>query len=340
MISSIMLAMMNDNVDPKRQALRNEYTARINCVIDYIESNIDQQLSLDVLATVAGFSPYHFHRIFKALMGETLNNFIHRIRLEKAAILLSANPQHTITEIAFDCGFSSSSQFARAFKTFHQMSASEWRRQPSSNNSKIDQQKSKNKQMKGKIIQDVILTSFYIDQETNHLTWRLIMTGSTDVQVVVKNIPDMEVAYVRHIGPYKGDSELFSRLFERLFKWAGPRELLKFPETQVLTIYHDDPKITDETRLRTSACITVPVGTVGDGDVGIMSVKGGKYAFARFELEADKYEKAWDAVMGGWLPESGFQPDDRLCFELYHNDPNEHPEHKHIVDICIPVKPL
>lgn len=59
-----------------------------------------------------------------------------------------------------------------------------------------------------------------------------------------------------------------------------------------------------------------------------------------FEIDADGYETAWNAIYGGWLPESGYQPADGPCFEMCLNNPKEHPQHKHIVDICIPVKPL
>ena len=161
-----------------------------------------------------------------------------------------------------------------------------------------------------------------------------------DVHIEVKDMPDLYVAYARHIGPYKGDSELFEGLFSKLMTWAGPRGLLRFPETQVLAVYHDDPDITAEEKLRVSACITVPKDTQPEGEIGTMTVAGGSFVVARFELAADEYEEAWKLVMGGWMPESGYQPDDRLCYELYHNDPEQHPEKKHIVDICIPVKPL
>jgi AraC family transcriptional regulator len=87
-------------------------------------------------------------------------------------------------------------------------------------------------------------------------------------------------------------------------------------------------------------CISVSKDTEVEGEVGKMTIPGGKYAMAHFEISENEYEDAWNAVYGNWLPESGFQPDDRPCFELYLNDPKEHPEHKHIVDICIPVKPL
>ena len=111
-------------VDNKKY-LRNEYISRINRVIDYIEKNIDKDLSLEKLAKVANFSRFHFHRIFRVMTGETLNQFIQRIRVEKAASQLISNPKKSITEIAFDCGFSGSAPFARSFKEYLNMSASQ-----------------------------------------------------------------------------------------------------------------------------------------------------------------------------------------------------------------------
>ena len=71
-----------------------------------------------------------------------------------------------------------------------------------------------------------------------------------------------------------------------------------------------------------------------------MTIPGGKFAVARFEIVSEEFEEAWNMLMGGWMPESGYQPDDRLCYELSHNNPKEHPEGKYVVDICLPVKPL
>lgn len=330
----------DDNQSDKEKFLKDEYISRINRVIDYIESNIDKDLSLEKLASVANFSRFHFHRIFRAIMGETLNRYIQRIRIERAALQLINNPKKTITEIAFDCGFSGSAPFARAFKDFFKMSASQWRLKGNpyeSNMGKID---SKDGKAISKIRQDFEVSSYYIDSVNQNRIWRITMVKKPDFNVEIKDMPELNVAYVRHIGPYKGNNELFEELFNRLMGWAGPRDLLRFPETQVLAVYHDDPKVTDEARLRTSVCITVPKNTPVDGEVGYMTVPGGKYATARFELTSDEYEEAWDAVFGVWLPTSGYQPDDRPCYELYHNDPKEHPENKTIVDIVVPVKPL
>lgn len=117
-----------DKENPNREYLLEEYRFRINRVIDYIDQNIDRSLTLDELAKVANFSKYHFNRIFHSLIGEALFQFIQRLRIEKAAFLLLSNPRKSITEIAYECGFSDSAVFARSFKDHFNMAASLWRK--------------------------------------------------------------------------------------------------------------------------------------------------------------------------------------------------------------------
>ena len=333
--------MSQDNVHDSNQAqLRGQYVARINCVIDYIEANIDKDLSLQDLAQVASFSPFHFHRIFRAMVGETLSQFIQRVRIEKAAAQLIGNPRKSITRIALDCGFSGSAPFARVFKETFGMSASDWRSGGYQKHRNIRKADSNDNQGPSKIEKDSGAFSLYIDSATQNLIWRLKVKDTNLIQVEVKDMPDLHVAYVRHIGPYQGDETLFQRLFEQLMTWAGPRNLLRFPETMMMCVYHDDPDVTDPNKLRTSVCITVPEDTPVEGEIGKMTIPGGRFAVARFELLPDEYQQAWDTVFGSWLPQSGYQPDDGLCYEIYQSDPAQHPEGKHFVDICIPVKPL
>jgi AraC family transcriptional regulator len=327
--------------DIKQKYLREEYTGRINRVIDYIESNISKELSLEELATVAHFSPFHFHRIFGAMVGETLSGFIKRLRIEKAASMLIQNPKKSITEIAFECGFSGSSVFARTFQETYQMNASEWRAGGYLKDSKNSKRDSKEGKSVDKIQQDFIVHSSYTEGTIKQI-WRIEMKPNKELisSVEVKDVPEMHVAYIRHIGPYAGNEKLFGSLFNKICTWAGPRGLLRFPETKFITIYHDNPDITDENKLRTDVCITVSKDTEVDGEIGKSIIPSGKYAIAHFEITPDKYGDAWNAVYGGWLPESGYQPDDRPCFELYLNDPKQHPEGKHLVDIYAPVKPM
>jgi len=332
--------MNNREIQSPENPHRAEYTARINRVIDYIQTHLEEELSLGSLARIAHFSPYHFHRIFRAMMGETLNRFIQRIRIEKAACELVHNQNKTITEIALENGFSSSSTFARAFRERYGMSASAWRSGGYSWERKDGKSNSNPSQTNSNSRKDFEIVSFYSDGESSYQTWRITMKDQIQTQVDVRNLPEMHVAYIRHIGPYKSDVALFKRLFNALWTWAGPRGLLRFPETKCLSVYHDNPDITAEDKLRTDVCITVPQDTPVDGKIGKMTLPAGTYAVGHFEIDAGGYEAAWNVIFGVWLPESGYQPADGPCFEMCLNNPEEHPQGKHIVDICIPVKPL
>lgn len=128
--------------------------------------------------------------------------------------------------------------------------------------------------------------------------------------------------------------ETLNRFIQRVRVEKAASQLINNPKKTIT-------EITAEDKLRISVCITVSADTSVDGDVGKMTIPGGQYAVARFELTGSgQYENTWDTVMGGWLPESGYLPDDRICYEIYHNNPKEHPQGIHIVDICVPVKPL
>lgn len=325
------------NPTDNQKCVSDEYIARINRVIDYIELHIDQSLTLDELAIIANFSKYHFHRIFYSIIGETLFQFIQRIRIEKAASLLISQPKKSITEISYECGFMNPSSFARKFKNYFGVSATLWRSEHRQNRN-LNKTKSNMRKVVSNDSKDTLRSSWYIEHVGQSQIWRVLMNNE-ERTVEVKELSEMTVAYVRYVGPYKGDSELFESLYQKLFSWAGPRNLLHSSDAKSLVIYHDDPEITEETKLRISVCITIPEDTIVDGDIGKMKVSGGKYALAKFILTAADFEEAWKWVYGTWLPESGYAPDDRPCFELYPKDCNL-PEGKMAVSICVPVKPL
>jgi AraC family transcriptional regulator len=150
----------------------------------------------------------------------------------------------------------------------------------------------------------------------------------------IKELPERFVASVRHIGSYSD----IGKAIEKVFAWAGPKGLIRFPQTQCLAVYHDSPEMVDVNELRSDACITVPDGTQPDGDVQTMKIPGGTFAVAHVEIDVAEYGAAWDELIGEWMPKNGCVPDcTRLCYELYLNDPDQHPQKKHIVDICEPV---
>ncbi len=303
---------------------------RIYRVMDYIETHLADDLNLELLAGVASFSPFHFHRLFSALTGETLNNHIRRIRLERAAALLMDKRPDTISDIAFACGFSGNAVFSRSFGEHFGMSPTTFRnggyREIGKNRKLIgNNRQQQRKQDKPVADQD----NYFRNDDNQH-------KKSMPMKVDVKEMPEMHVAYVRHIGNYSQ----VGAAFEKLMRWAGPRGLLAKPDTRVVAVYHDDPGVTEEDKLRTSVCVTLPDHVPVTGELGTMKVAGGTYACGHFELSESEFTGAWTAMMRDWLPESGFVCDDKPPYELYLNNHMEHPQKKHIVDICIPVRPM
>ncbi len=94
----------------------NAYVRAVNRAIDHVLAHLDEPLPLEQVAAAAGFSAFHFHRVFRSLMGETVAHFVKRLRLERALKLMSQGPDRSLTEVALACGFGSSSDFSRSFK--------------------------------------------------------------------------------------------------------------------------------------------------------------------------------------------------------------------------------
>jgi AraC family transcriptional regulator len=315
-------------MDHKHKALLKEYTSRINKVMDYIEKSIEKPFTLDELAAEASFSKFHFNRIFQAMIGETPFHFIQRIRIEKAAMHLLLTPGRPVSEIGFACGFTDPSVFSRCFKDCFGMSATEWRKVRGHKNRNLSQSDSNNPQAGD-------TSSMYFCQQTKTLKWRTNMKQMKNVEV--KMLPEMTLAYIRYIGAYQGNEQLFEGLWEKICGWAGPRGLLGKTDTQFIVIYHDDPNVTEPAKLRMSVCLSVPKDTKVDGEVGKMSLAGGQYMVARFDIDATEFAMAWGWVYGTWLPTSGYQPADGECFERYVEEPKDG---RFLVEICVPVKPL
>ena len=309
------------------ESTRQEYAARMNRVVDHIQGHLDDPLDLKQLAAIACFSPYHFHRLFHVWMGETLQAFVQRLRLERAAAELVFNRRKTITSIALDCGFSGSGVFARTFKDAFGVSATEWR------NRKIRQTNRKVSEAEGEPVDGRF--------ELPGLTVRNmeISIMSIPFQVEVRNLAPVTIAYLRHVGPYIGDAALFQRLFGKLFAWAEPRGLRR-PDTSYFSLLYDNPNLTPAGKHILEVALTVPKGTAADGEIGVKTTEGGLCAFIRARVLLSEHARPWDALVGDWLPGSGYQPDHRPAMEFYHNDPATDAEGKYDLEVCLPVRLL
>jgi AraC family transcriptional regulator len=287
----------------------DEYAARIDRSCDYIRNHLAERLDLEALAEVACFSPWHFHRVFSAIVGQTPRDYVEERRLDRAANFLALRPDLSITDIALGTGFSSPSVFSRSFKARFGMTAAEYR-------------------ACARHEKEVLPAAFP--------RRRLELPDFDPAGVEVRKLPGYHVACARARSSY---DEGVSAAWSELGQWARARDLLS-PGAVLLGLPWDNPDITPEGRLSYFACIAVPDGVQGSRRIGIMDIEAGRYGVYRFAGWGGDIVPAYGALYGKWLPRSGYLPDDRPGIELYPAGMLDcEPGAPLCFDICIPVKP-
>jgi AraC family transcriptional regulator len=178
-----------------------DYVSRINQAIDHVTRNLAEPLRLEEVAKAACFSPFHFHRIFRSLMGETLASFVKRVRLERSVYLLSHREGRSLTQIAHACGFASSSDFSRSFRSHYGVP-------PSAFNAAAFRRPRR----------EAMLESV-TPAERRHRLERLPAGENPDgFEVRFRDLPARRVAYIRVTKAYQGG---VSQAAARLVAWAG-----------------------------------------------------------------------------------------------------------------------
>lgn len=305
---------------------RSEYESRMHQVLTYIDQHLEKPITVKTLAEVAHFSPFHFHRLFSAWMGETIGDYLRRRRVEVAAMRLVAQPRISILNVALSVGFGSAEAFARAFKSRFGHSPTAWRgmKQPSSANSNPDQQNSKH---------DQAARASFVD----HDGVRPHSNQETIMKVAIIDRHPATVAYLRHLGPY---GEPISRFWQETYvPWAVMNKL--GADHPRYGIAHDDPSITAPAQCKYDACAEVPPDFLPTGGALKTTIPGGKYAVHKFRGTVAQAEKTWMALLRNWLPSSGLQLDNRPCFEYYPEGAfHDCDTGEFECEICIPVAPL
>jgi len=318
------------NANTPVTAHRREYERRVNRVIDYVQAHLADELTLEQLAAVAAFSPFHFHRIFVAITSETLSDFIRRIRLERAASTLGLLRDTSVLEIAQRYGFESAAGFARAFRSHFGMSATQWR------NGGARQWSRKQSGTKRNPGQAVRNPGKAPPRPIRHD--RTTRNSVDAMSIETREIASCRVAYMRHVGPY-GETGGIATLWADFERWIRARDLRR-PDTQTIGIGHDAPRIAAPDKLRYDACVVVGDDFKPDRFVNVADLPGGRYAVAQFEGTSAGISEAWERLFTAWLPGSGYQPEDRPCLELYRMDEAQRARGALLCELCIPVKPL
>ena len=294
-----------------------EYQRRIHKVLTYIDQHLDQDLSLEVLADVAHFSRFHFHRVFVALSGETLGDYLRRRRVEIAATRLATQPSLSVLNAALMVGFGSGEAFSRAFKVRFGMSPTAWRQQsnPDQALSKIDQ-------------------ANLVGGQDHLGSHSLIEKPSMKVTLIDRQ--PARVAYLRYTGAYGPGINIFWQ--EKAYPWLVVTGLLGRARYGVSL---DDPDVTAPERCRYDACVEVDAAFKPTGEAACTELPGGRYAVLRFKGPVAEIGAAWARLFTHWLPASGQQLDSRPMFEFYPVEGDAACAPGEILcDICIPVSAL
>jgi AraC-like DNA-binding protein/DNA gyrase inhibitor GyrI len=319
----------------------HHYHDRVNRVLDYIAQNLDAELSLARLSDVACFSPFHFHRIFQGVTGETLNSHVRRVRLERAALLMRTSPRKRITDVALEAGFAGTAEFSRAFKNHFDRTASSWDRRSPLEKSKICKAPEKR--------------SFHTIEELQR--WK---SAEKNVRVRVHRFSAFRYVYNRIFAPYENTRLLDA--YHSLIAWLAERRT-GIRDVVVIGMSLDDPAITPSEKCRYDLGIAFPQepgGMLGD----IVRARGGA-AMPQASLPAQSecdarglsirdfapqqivsfhcigdlahVDRAWHYLYRIWLPSGAFEPADLPAMEMSVRLPEEIGWQTFDLQACIPV---
>ncbi len=293
-----------------------DYRNRLNSVFQFIDENLDSKLSLSTVSEKAFFSPFHFHRIFKLLTGETLNEFVTRRRIEKS-VLDILHKTKSISEISHTYGFSDISAYTKAFKKYYGVSPTGFKNQNPNKFSKI-------RQLNSKIGQRYPDLDEYVCIINNLKKW-IEMNSNIEA----KQLPEQNYIYITCIGPHE-----LPIAFQKLINWAVSNGSMT-KESKLMTVYQDSLKVTEEKKAIFRACFQIENGIKSEFESA--ASPSGKYVVGKFEIALADFEKSWTGLYL-WMSENNYERAEGESFEIYHNNFNEHPEKKAIVDFHIPIK--
>ncbi|WP_147112655.1 GyrI-like domain-containing protein [Tateyamaria sp. syn59] len=286
-----------------------DYHRRVERVVDVILVNPAQPFTVKDLAAHAGFSEFHFHRVFKAIAGESVAQCIIRLRLEAAASALVYQQKTPLTQIALECGFSDSAHLSKAFRKAHGCSPTQFRKDHPN--------------------------GFRIRRIGKAITKAPDYPDDMNVNVDIQTMPERTLASLRLLGPYTHEG--ITDLYAELGQWYQSSLRRPLPD-ETVSITWSDPSLAVEDTLRLDACYAVPAGTKGSDRVVMRYLEGGRTACLCASLaasETHRISELWDVFLGHWLPQLSIEPADRPAYEVYRTNTDMS---GFDITLCLPLK--
>jgi AraC family transcriptional regulator len=278
------------------------YTRRIHRVIDHIHDNPAGDLSLDALADVAALSRFHFHRVFRAVVGETASQSVRRIRLNRAATYLVRDAQ-SLQTIARLVGYPNLSSFTRAFSDAYGMSPLAFRK-------------------RGALRPMLRAHPQLSPTEVSPM-----------FPVDVRPFPALRLAALPHKGAYFE----ISRAFQKLSAVMASRDLFR-NAGRMIAVFYDDPQSVPLDALRSHAGFEIGTNATLDPPLEAVHLNGGRHAVLTYTGPYAGLPAAYDHLYSVWLPASGQEPADTPTFEIYLNSPMDTAPEKLVTELCLPLK--
>ena len=298
----------------RRRVPESDYVVRVNRAIDHVVRDPAGDVSLGAVARAAAFSPYHFHRIFSAATGETLNQFVKRIRLERAVRLMLHEDAATLTEIALRVGFSSSSDFSRCFRQRYGVPPSAF--DPASARA-ASRRELQEKMPVGE----------------RHRLARLPLGENPDgFEVRLTALPARVLLYVRVQRPFEAGRVVAAA--DELVAWAEERSLA---DGAWFGYMWDDPNIVALDQCRYDVAVQVAASTASHAEVNRIEFPAMTVAEVDIVGAIDLEQRAFDYLYGTWLPQSGFVPAAHPAFEAWNGRPFAHGSDHFELRVQIPV---
>jgi AraC family transcriptional regulator len=276
-------------------------------VLVHIQANLDGDLSLEALAEGARLSPFHFHRLFRSTVGETLKQYTQRLRLERAAQRLIVH-DGTILDVALDSGFQSHETFSREFKRRFQVTPRSYRQWA-----------------RGKLNRSSVSTTpldeLYAEFELS--------------ETKVSRMAQLNVAFIRHVGPYEAVPDT---LWQTLTDWARAKRL-PF-ELVFLGIAQDAPGITPPDKLRFDAAIVVPGPFSPDGRVGNQILGPDEFAVTTHVGHYRTLPQAYRTIVERVGRLKGYRLGELPSVEIYRTTRVDAHHAMNQTDIYIPIKKI